>query len=316
LGSTGIETSDIGFGTAGLTSAGGRRAAVRLLEQAFEEGITHFDTAPLYGRGQVEGLVGRFLRDKRNRVTVTTKIGLYPGALDRRFRFLIGPLRRVKQALSRAAAPAVDVKRPQEIRAGIFDAQQARVSFDASLRELQTDYVDLLLLHGCFVEDALRPDVLEFIGRQIERGTVRAAGVGTARSNLQDRDNAIPDLFRAFQYEHNISRGEMLPGKDNRALITHTALGPLRRLVSTARNDASRAAKARSESGVDFSEPAAVAPMLLHCARRTNTGGVLLFATTKREHLHDNVAGLRLEPSPEQMTRFAAAARSLLAVGE
>src|SRR3954453_20950898 len=69
-------TSSFGFGTVYLGRRQGMRHGVRLLEAAFEQGITHFDTAPMYGLGLAEPIVGRFLRGRRDAVTVTTKVGL------------------------------------------------------------------------------------------------------------------------------------------------------------------------------------------------------------------------------------------------
>lgn len=308
--SAGRTTTDIGFGTAGLTSTGSERDALRLMEAAFDAGITHFDTAPLYGRGQAEGIVGKFSRRKRERVTLTTKVGLYPSAIDRTFRAFFGPLRRIKRALSGEADGGFGG--PDARVRGDFDPQQVKASFEASLRQLQTDYVDLLLLHECFVEDTQRVELIDFIDREIGRGTVRSAGIGTARSNLEDDHDAVPDVYRVFQYEHNLSAGEALPGFSNRALITHSALGPLERIVSLARNDQTRAAKAQAASGIDFANTIAIAPMLLAWARHANPNGMLLFATTSIDHLRTNASSLR-RTDAEQVARFACAARELLA---
>jgi aryl-alcohol dehydrogenase-like predicted oxidoreductase len=70
--------------------------------RALERGITFFDTAPTYGDGASEALLGEVLRADRERVALATKIG------------------------------------PRD---------DPRVSLDASLKRLQTDYVDLIQLH-------------------------------------------------------------------------------------------------------------------------------------------------------------------------
>jgi len=53
---------------------------LRLLEAAWDSGIRHFDTAPLYGQGEAELLLGRFLRNRRDTVSLTSKFGLLPAS--------------------------------------------------------------------------------------------------------------------------------------------------------------------------------------------------------------------------------------------
>src|SRR3990172_8903850 len=73
---TDLDTSVLGFGSAGGAIDDLER--LRLLELAFDRGITHFDTARAYGMGNAERIVGRFISDKRDEVTVTTKLGIMP----------------------------------------------------------------------------------------------------------------------------------------------------------------------------------------------------------------------------------------------
>ena len=66
---------------------------LRLLETAYAHGIRHFDTAPLYGQGEAESLLGQFSRGKRDSITITTKFGLIPRRIPAWFRPLV-PLAR------------------------------------------------------------------------------------------------------------------------------------------------------------------------------------------------------------------------------
>ena len=75
---TDIEVSRLGFGTSSLHHLLSRRDRRSLLLHAESVGITHFDTAPYYGYGLAERELGLALRDRRSRITVTTKVGLYP----------------------------------------------------------------------------------------------------------------------------------------------------------------------------------------------------------------------------------------------
>src|SRR5262249_24201562 len=116
-----------------------------LLECAFDSGVRHFDTAPLYGYGEAERVLGEFLRARRNQITVATKYGIKPPVIMqtrwinvfarrvlRLLPFLRKPLSRQAQLLSKQ---------------NIFTAAEARSSLDQSLLALGTDYVDLFLLH-------------------------------------------------------------------------------------------------------------------------------------------------------------------------
>ena len=71
-------TFPLGFGCVQLTTHREASEAVSMLERAFALGITHFDVARAYGFGRAEGILGKFLRGRRDQVTVATKLGLHP----------------------------------------------------------------------------------------------------------------------------------------------------------------------------------------------------------------------------------------------
>lgn len=79
LGPSGTDSSIMGFGCMGMSEFYGERndeQSMQTLERAFELGVTHYDTSNLYGRGHNELLVGRFVRDKRDRVVIASKFGI------------------------------------------------------------------------------------------------------------------------------------------------------------------------------------------------------------------------------------------------
>src|SRR5262245_33781736 len=114
IGATGVEASVLGFGTgdnAGLMVLGGPAERQRAVDEAVASGINYFDTSPDYGRGRAEENLGRALKGKRGDVLISTKVEIMPA--DR----------------CRLAKKVVE-------------------SIDQSLRRLQTDYVDILLIHN------------------------------------------------------------------------------------------------------------------------------------------------------------------------
>lgn len=117
LGSTGLEVSEIGFGAWQLCNSdswGGmdEPTALRLVHEAVDGGINLFDTAPNYAATQSERVLGKALKNRRHDVVLVSKFGHTPQ----------GPKK--------------------------FSVDWFWESLDASLGRLQTDYLDVLLLHN------------------------------------------------------------------------------------------------------------------------------------------------------------------------
>lgn len=122
LGKSGLKVSVIGYGAWGI---GGRpfwknegdEQSIRSIEMAYGVGINFFDTAPVYGFGHSEVLLGRALRSKRENVVIATKCGL---------RWQKEEIKSIEKKTTRESIL-------QEI--------------DLSLKRLQTDYIDLYQVH-------------------------------------------------------------------------------------------------------------------------------------------------------------------------
>jgi aryl-alcohol dehydrogenase-like predicted oxidoreductase len=152
LGRTGFDVSVIGFGGAvvGITDylrsndphddANTARAEAAITAAA-AVGITYFDTAPGYGAGRSEELIGRTLEPVRDSIYLATKVGVHPGGT------------------------------PDEWNA----------SLAASLDRLKTDHVDVLQFHGNTWSDELAEWALETPTEWLEevkaKGLARAIGV-------------------------------------------------------------------------------------------------------------------------------------------
>ena len=72
----GREVSALGFGCASLGSRVSEAQGLRALGLAFERGVTWYDVAPPYGDGEAEGILGKFLAGRRDRVAICTKFGI------------------------------------------------------------------------------------------------------------------------------------------------------------------------------------------------------------------------------------------------
>jgi len=184
LGTTGIETTALGFGCADLFRLPTRAARRRLLDAALDAGLAHFDAAPMYGLGEVEGELGRALSGRRDRVVLATKFGIEPTALARSLGVVQAPLQQILRRVARAEhAVRPRAADPRAGRVGAvlyraaYDPGAARASLERSLRALRTDYVDLYLVHdpepGSPTSDGLRG----YLEEEVRAGRVRSWGV-------------------------------------------------------------------------------------------------------------------------------------------
>jgi aryl-alcohol dehydrogenase-like predicted oxidoreductase len=265
---TGIETSRLGMGCVSLTRHAERAEAVRLLETALAEGITHYDVAPQYGFGQAEGILGQFLKGKRDRVTVATKFGLAPSPALAKHKGLVSMARSLARKSGAFAAVAKRVLKKTGRRS--YDPADAAASLETSLRELGTDYVDLFLLHDCSPADAGREDLRRFLEEARKNGKIRAYGVATSFDKLGEDASVYPEEFHVLQFDNAAGEDHVarLRNAGERALITYGAT----RLAGSA-----------------LGETKDVASLLVRRALEENAGGVVLFDTTRLEHLRANV---------------------------
>ena len=172
-GDAAVEVSAIGYGCMGLDSAWGKPmdpdAAVRLLRQAHDRGVTFFDTAEAYGQGSNETLVGRALEPIRDQVVIATKFGFTDGR----------------------PADGTD-SRPERIR---------QVADDA-LRRLRTDHIDLFYQHRVDPNVPIE-DVAGTVRDLITAGKVRHLGLSEAGIDTIRRAHAVQRVT-ALQSEYSL----------------------------------------------------------------------------------------------------------------
>lgn len=149
FGTTSLTASVIGFGTWPI---GGARygpsddgAAIRAIRAALDLGITCFDTAPSYGNGHAEELLGKALAERRAETVVVTKGGLI-----------------------------WDEKSVVTGRDGSRRRLEAQI--DASLKRLDMDYVDLYRIHWPDLNTAFE-ETMGALEAFIRAGKARSAGV-------------------------------------------------------------------------------------------------------------------------------------------
>ena len=114
LGSSGLRLSAVGLGCNNFGWQIDIAAARAVLHKALDLGITHYDTADVYGAGGSESMLGELLGDRRKDVVLATKVGMK----------------------SMNIADGVDVSRRHIVTA-----------VEASLKRLRTDWIDVLYPH-------------------------------------------------------------------------------------------------------------------------------------------------------------------------
>ena len=200
LGDTGISSSVLGFGCSAVMGRMGRKASLAALGAACDAGISFFDTARSYGYGECEGLLGEFLRNRRDSVVISTKFGILPartnpikGALKPALRALLRLLPSARKAMQKQIAA--------QFSTGNFSVAVLHESLETSLRALRTDYVDLLFLHEPPVSVMQQDDLLAALEQLVTEGKVRRFGIA---SHPPVVEAALAAGLRTIQFPCNV----------------------------------------------------------------------------------------------------------------
>jgi aryl-alcohol dehydrogenase-like predicted oxidoreductase len=158
IGNTGIRVSPICFGAP-------RTNEESLIKYALGKGINFIDTGRAYGNGNNEKLVGKAMAGIREKVVVQSKIRLEENELP---------------------SKGKGKKGAEEIRSALSS------KLDASLKALNTDYIDVLLYHDALDENLLfHSETLKFFSEMKNSGVIKAHGFSTHNDymNLPERNN-------------------------------------------------------------------------------------------------------------------------------
>ena len=181
LGRTGISVPTVSLGTwghGGPNISGGvsvgwsghdDRQATEALIKAYETGMTHWDTADVYGNGNAERLIGRvWSQIPREKIFLASKVGWDAGPYDH-----------------------------------YYDPRHIQNQMDQSLKNLKTDVIDLHYLHHCDFGpgDRYFPDAIEMLRRFQREGKIRFIGLSDWDSNKIMRfiSDADPDVVQPYR---------------------------------------------------------------------------------------------------------------------
>ena len=282
----------LGFGCGALLCDGlSPRASLRLVETALDCGVTYFDTARMYGHGAAESVLGKLMPRHRGRIVLTSKVGILPPrrivlkrALSRGIGFLHDL---VPKSMAYVSKPD-----PWQARFHAFRPHELRRSLEISLKELKTDYLDILLLHECAPADAEEPYLPEFLAELKKRGIIREFGLASGIDDTLGILETRPWLTAVVQIPNNVwaPNIERLPPRPDGLTITHSCFTDrLRKLCRHLSLDESLATKWRSMTRVDPDDATALAQLLLAHSLRANPGGIVLFSSLMPEHIRSNM---------------------------
>ncbi|MFP3162856.1 MAG: aldo/keto reductase [Acidianus hospitalis] len=186
FGHTGIRVSEIGVGLWSLATDwwAPNVNAEEILKKAYELGITFYDTGDIYGEGKAEELLVKVLGNKRDNIVILTKIG---------YDFYNKKGRKIEQN---------------------FNIDYLEFAIKESLKRLNTDYVDILMLHNPKMNVIRNKEIFDFMQGLKKDGIVRAIGValGPTLGWGEEGLEAIKMGYEGLEHIYNMI--EQYPGKE------------------------------------------------------------------------------------------------------
>ena len=172
-----FEVSEIGFGTMSFASTYGTAPdpaeGIRVIRGAYDQGVTFFDTAEVYGPFTNERLVGEALAPFRDKVVIASKFGW-------------------------------DIDLETGERRGGLDSRPERIKqgVDGIIKRLGVDHIDLLYQHRVDPSVPIK-DVAGAVGELIAQGKVRHFGLSEAGADTIRRAHAVQSVA-AIQSEYSL----------------------------------------------------------------------------------------------------------------
>ena len=183
----GLDVSRIGLGAMSMAGyynigAGSDAESIRTIQRALDLGVTHIDTAEIYGPFTNEELVGRAIKGRRDQVVLATKFGIVSHS---------------------GGGPGVLDSSPANIRAAV----------EGSLKRLDTEHIDLYYQHRVDPKTPIE-DTVGALAKLVAEGKVRCIGLSEAGPATIRRGHAVHPIT-ALQTEYSLwtrdPEAELLP---------------------------------------------------------------------------------------------------------
>lgn len=310
LGKSGLEVSALGLGCMGLSFGYGpatdKQEAIKLLQAAFDSGITFFDTAEAYGPNDNEILLGEALAPFRNMVVIATKFGFKEG----------------KPALGLDSSPS-----------------NIKAVAEAALKRLKTDHIDLFYQHRVDPSVPIE-EVAGTIQELIREGKILHWGLSEAGVETIRKAHAIQPVA-ALQSEYSLffrePEEEIIPtleelgvgfvpfsplGKGflTGAINEHTQFDPtdFRNIVPKFSEENRKANQAMVDlvKAIAVEKKATPAQIALAWLLAQKPWIVPIPGTTKLHRLQENIGAVSVELTPADLEKIKTAASKITIQGE
>ena len=291
LGTSGRQTTRLGFGCGNIMGVIGRRNSLKLLESAFDSGIRHFDVAPRYGYGEAESCLGEFLQRHPGQVTVTTKYGILPPkniSLITVGRRVAGPIIQRMPGLKKRVAQVAKAATRNDERP-TFTAAQARASLDKSLAHLRTSHIDLWLLHEVEAADLHDDTLLHLMEDLVQQGIIGSFGIGSGADKIPALLAEHPAYCRTLQYEWSILDAPIQDTPSSPFRIHHRAFThQFHALHHALTRNKPLCQRWSTSTNIDLSETGTLARLMLKAALVMNPSSIILFSSKNPRHIQAN----------------------------
>jgi aryl-alcohol dehydrogenase-like predicted oxidoreductase len=311
LGRQGLQASQLGLGCMGMSEFYGptnEAENLRTLERALELGINFLDTSDAYGPHKNEVLVGKFMKDKREKILLATKFGIVRDPNNPAVRGLNG--------------------KPEYVTSAC----------DASLKRLNTDYIDLYYLHRVDPSTPIELTV-EAMSKLVSAGKIKGLGLSEVSPETLRKAHAIHPIS-AVQSEYSLwsrePEHEMLETCKELgvAFVAYSPLGrgfltgQIKKFEDLAEDDWRR--HAPRFQGENFQKNLDIVSRLTELARRkgctpsqlalawvlTQDENIFPIPGTKRvKYLEENVAALNISFTSQELAEIDAIAPHGIAIG-
>lgn len=220
LGKTGLQVSALGLGCMGMSAFYGpadEESAIQVIHQAYQDGINFFDTADMYGNGANEILLGKAIKNFRNKIIIASKCGIEWTGSELRIH---------------------------------NDPQYIQKACHASLKRLATETIDLYFLHRYNSVVPIESSMQAMI-KLIDEGKIRYVGLSEVDGEILERAHLVlGDKLVALQSEYSIANrksAETVLPTCRKLGISFIAYSPiLRGLLSGKLNDPNTFTKSKT----------------------------------------------------------------------
>lgn len=309
LGSQGLSVSALGLGCMGMTFGYAteipQEDGIKLIRQAFDLGVTFFDTAEAYGEAN-EVLVGKAVAPFREQVVIATKFGFKNGN----------------------TVEGLD-SRPERIRQVV----------EQSLKRMNTDYIDLLYQHRVDPHVPIE-EVAGVVKDLIAEGKVKYFGLSEARTEIIRRAHAVQPVS-ALQSEYSLMwrepEAEIFPLLEKlnigfvpfsplaKSLLTGAITAETQFAANDFRNSLPRLQDEALKTNLALAElvktiaaekDVSPAQIALAWVLAQKSWIAPIFGTTKPHRLVENLGGAEVHLSSEDLARIQTALAQIQIVGE